>query len=93
MTRQKCLLTGHFFTMPVILTGHIFTTSQKNINHSKYKKIQGTEMCYQTKRVGLRIHYKTTMCIYDRSKPDFDRAKMKLTGHFDRIHFLRYFDR
>ena len=50
-------------------------------------------MCYQTKRVGLRIHYKTTMCIYDRSKPDFDRAKMKLTGHFDRIHFLRYFDR
>ena len=42
------------------------------------------EMCYQTKRVGLRMHYKSIMCIYERSKPDFDRAKMKLTGHFDR---------
>ena len=25
MTGQKCLLTGHFFTSPVILTGHIIT--------------------------------------------------------------------
>ena len=70
----KILLTGHFFTLPVIFTGHIFTTS------------------YQTKHVSLRIHYRSTMCIYDRSKPDFDRAKMKLTGHFDRIHFFCYFE-
>ena len=49
-------------------------------------------MCYQTKRVGLRMHYKSTTCIYDRSKQDFNRAKMKLIGQFDRIHFLRYFE-
>jgi hypothetical protein len=27
MTVQKCLLSGHFFTSPVILTGHIFMPS------------------------------------------------------------------
>ena len=32
------------------------------------------------------------MCISDRSKTDFDRAKMKLTGHLDRTHFGRYFE-
>ena len=31
------------------------------------------------------------MCICDRSKTEFDRAKIKLTGHFDRRHFGRYF--
>ena len=41
MTGQKCLLTGHFFTLPVILTGHIFSTAQNNINHSKHKKHKG----------------------------------------------------
>ena len=46
--------------------------------------------CWPAKR------YQSTTCIYDRSKPDFDRARIdrarKLTGHFDRIHFLRYFE-
>jgi hypothetical protein len=27
MTGQKCLLTGHFFTSPVIVTGHILMPS------------------------------------------------------------------
>ena len=29
MTGQKCLLTGHFFTSPVILTGHICMPSDR----------------------------------------------------------------
>ena len=32
------------------------------------------------------------MRINDRSKPDFDRAKIKLTGHFDRRPTGRYFE-
>ena len=32
------------------------------------------------------------MCICDRSKTQFDRAKIKLTGHSDRRHFGRYFE-
>ena len=31
------------------------------------------------------------MCICDRSKTEFDRAKIKLTGHVDRRHFGHYF--
>ena len=32
------------------------------------------------------------MRINDRSKTDFDRAKIKLTGHFDRRPTGRYFE-
>ena len=32
MTGQKCLLTGHFFTSPVILTGHICMLSDRILN-------------------------------------------------------------
>ena len=32
MTGQKCLLTGHFFTSPVILTGHICMPSDRILN-------------------------------------------------------------
>ena len=31
------------------------------------------------------------MYICDRSKTELDQAKIKLTGHFDRRHFGRYF--
>ena len=33
------------------------------------------------------------MRISERSRTDFDRAKIKLTGHFDRRPISRYFDR
>ena len=32
------------------------------------------------------------MRVNDRSKTDFDRAKIKLTGHFDRRPTGRYFE-
>ena len=32
MTGRKCLLTGHFFTSPVILTGHICMPSDRILN-------------------------------------------------------------
>ena len=32
MTGQKCLLTGHFFTSPVILTGHSCMPSDRILN-------------------------------------------------------------
>ena len=32
------------------------------------------------------------MYIRDRSKTELDQAKIKLTGHFDRRHFGRYFE-
>ena len=37
MTGQKCLLTGHFFTLPVILTGHIFTSSARMITRCSFQ--------------------------------------------------------
>ncbi len=37
----------------------------------------------------VRIPY---MRISDRSRTDFDRAKIKLTGHFDRRPISRYFE-
>ena len=48
-------------------------------------------MSYQTKRVGLR-NIISQPCVFMtcQNRIFFDRAKMKLTGHFDWIHFLRY---
>ena len=40
----------------------------------------------------LGFFNKTPVSISDRSKTDFDRAKIKLTGHFDRRPISRYIE-
>ena len=53
MTGQKCLLTGHFFTSPVILTGHICMPSDGILNRQvkRRKEVSRVTTRKQCRRV------------------------------------------
>ena len=73
MTVQKCLLTGHFFTSPVILTGlATFSSCLPMWLLTSWIKTWNYEV---SKQVSNSLFHCWCKHINGRSKTDFDRAK------------------